>query len=306
MTQDAAERAVECAPLPLKGRAGSWASVWGWFKGQPLSLQVALILIAALVLIAVFAPLLAPFDPNEVDVTQKLQGWSERHWLGTDYLGRDVLSRLLYGARVSLGTSLLILCLVFIVGVVMGGISGFLGGKVDAVIMRVCDIFMTIPSTVLAVFFVGVLGVGMVNVVVAMTLAKWSWYARIVRSVVLSVRERDYILAARASGVSPLRILVEHILPGVYAQLVVLLTLDIGNTMLHVSGLSFLGLGISPPTAEWGVMINDARHFIYSQPMLVVMPGFMLFLSVMAFSRLGDALRDRLDPTLMAGGGRSH
>ncbi len=278
--------------------------LWQTFMGFPFSLKLALAIIAALVLIGFAAPWLAPYDPLEVDVTQKLQGWSRAHWLGTDYLGRDMLSRLLYGTRISVGVTALVLSLVFLVGLIVGGVAGFFGGKVDSVIMRVCDIFMTIPSTVLAVFFVGVLGVGLSNVVLAMVLSQWPWYARIVRSVVLSVRECDYVLAARASGVPQMRILSDHILPGVYAQLIVLATMDIGNTMIHVAGLSFLGLGIAPPTPEWGVMINESRSYIYSRPMLVVLPGLMLFLTVMAFNRVGDALRDKLDPSLMAGGSK--
>lgn len=292
-------------PTPEPDMAlGHKPGLWQMFLGFPLSLKLALIIIAVLIVVGVAAPWLAPYDPLEVDVTQKLQGWSRAHWLGTDYLGRDMLSRLLYGTRISVGVTALVLALVFLAGLLIGGVAGFFGGKVDAVIMRVCDIFMTIPSTVLAVFFVGVLGVGMVNVVAALVLSGWPWYARIVRSVVLSVRERDYVLAARASGVPPLRVLINHILPGVYAQLIVLVTMDIGHTMMHVAGLSFLGLGIEPPTPEWGVMINESRSYIYSRPMLVVLPGVMLFLTVMAFNRVGDALRDKLDPSLMAGGGK--
>ena len=277
-------------------------SLWQKVKGFPLSLKFALFVIAVLVFIGIAAPLLAPHDPLDVDVTQKLQGWSSTHWLGTDYLGRDMLSRLLYGTRYSVGVTAIVLALVFLVGLIVGGVSGFFGGKVDSIIMRVCDIFMTIPSTVLAVFFVGVLGVGVTNVVLALVLSSWPWYARIVRSVVLSVRERDYVLAARASGVPQMQVLIKHILPGVYAQLIVLATMDIGNTMIHVAGLSFLGLGIAPPTPEWGVMINESRSYIYAQTMLVVLPGLMLFFTVMAFNRVGDALRDTLDPSLMAGG----
>ena len=261
-----------------------------------------LTLVILLVLTALFAPWLAPHDPNWQDAAARLQGPGAGHWLGTDSYGRDLLSRLLYGTRYSVGVTAIVLSLVFLVGLIVGGVAGFFGGKVDSIIMRVCDIFMTIPSTVLAVFFVGVLGVGITNVVLAMVLSQWPWYARIVRSVVLSVREREYVLAARASGMPQMQVLIKHILPGVYAQLIVLATMDIGNTMIHVAGLSFLGLGIAPPTPEWGVMINESRSYIYAQPMLVVLPGLMLFFTVMAFNRVGDALRDTLDPSLMAGG----
>lgn len=274
------------------------------FMRFPLSLKFAVFIIALLVFAGLAAPWLAPYDPLEVDVSRKLQGWSIDHWLGTDYLGRDMLSRLLYGTRISVGVTAIVLGLVFLLGLLIGGIAGFLGGRVDAVIMRVCDVFMTFPLSVLAVFFVGVLGAGLLNVVVAMVLASWPWYARMVRNVVLSVRARDYVLAARASGLPQMRILSKHILPSVYAQLMVLTTMDVGNTIIHVAGLSFLGLGVVPPTPEWGVMINDARSYIYSRPMLVIWPGLLLFLTVMAFNRVGDALRDRFDPGLMAGGGK--
>lgn len=291
---------LEAPSIALPDAALRHGSLWQRFLRAPLGLKISFALVAVLALICVAAPLLAPFDPNDVDVTQKLLGWNSRHWLGTDHLGRDNFSRLIYGARVSLGSAAAILTLVLCIGIGVGGLSGFVGGKVDTFIMRICDMFLTFPTFVLAMFFVGVLGVGMLNVIIAIVLSHWAWYARIVRSIVLSMREREYMLAARASGASRLRIFVEHLLPGVLSQIVVLATLDIGHMMLHVSGLSFLGLGISPPTPEWGVMINDARNFIYTQPMLVALPGFMLFITVMAFNRVGDALRDKLDPILTA------
>ena len=276
------------------------ASMWQRLVRAPVMLKIAYIVVLLLLLAVVAAPLLAPFDPNEVDLSLKLQGLSSTNLLGTDHLGRDTFSRLIYGTRVSLGSTAAIMALVLTVGITLGGLAGFVGGKIDTVLMRVCEVFMTFPTFVLAMFFVGALGVGMTNVIIAIALSHWAWYARIVRSIVLSMSQRDYILAARAAGASKLRIFIEHLLPGVISQIVVLATLDIGHMMLHVSGLSFLGLGISPPTAEWGVMLNDARNFIYTSPMLIAMPGLMLFITVMAFNRIGDALRDRLDPTLVA------
>ena len=276
------------------------ASMWQRLVRAPVMLKIAYIVVLLLLLAVVAAPLLAPFDPNEVDLSLKLQGLSSTNLLGTDHLGRDTFSRLIYGTRVSLGSTAAIMALVLTVGIALGGLAGFVGGKIDTVLMRVCEVFMTFPTFVLAMFFVGALGVGMTNVIIAIALSHWAWYARIVRSIVLSMSQRDYILAARAAGASKLRIFIEHLLPGVISQIVVLATLDIGHMMLHVSGLSFLGLGISPPTAEWGVMLNDARNFIYTSPMLIAMPGLMLFVTIMAFNRIGDALRDRLDPTLVA------
>jgi nickel transport system permease protein len=285
-----AECCPDCAPVaPAATRARPHWTV-----------LVALAIIAALIVAIVAAPLIAPYDPDAVDIALRLQPPGAEHWLGTDHLGRDVFSRLIHGARVSLGAVAVIASLVLALGLVVGGLSGFIGGRFDQVVMRTCDVFLTFPTFVLAMFMVGVLGTGMVNVILAIVLSHWAWYARIVRSLTLSVASRDFILAARVSGASDLTIFREHILPGVLAQVLVLTTLDIGHMMLHVSGLSFLGLGIAPPTAEWGVMINDAREFVWTQPMLIAWPGIAVFLTVMAFNRIGDALRDKLDPAIAA------
>jgi len=270
-----------------------------WIRLGP-TMTIAVAIIAVLAFISLFAPWLTPYDPDLADVTQKLLPPSGGHWLGTDHLGRDVMTRLLHGTRVSLGTVGLCLALILVMGIGIGGLSGYVGGRVDQVIMRCCDVFLTFPTTVLALFMVGMLGTGLVNVILAIALSHWAWYARIVRGLVLSLRERDYVLAARACGASRLRIFFEHLLPTIFAQLVVLATLDIGHMMLHVSALSFLGLGVAPPTAEWGVMIKDAQSYIWNAPQLVVFPGIAILISVMAFNLLGDGLRDRLDPSLHA------
>lgn len=270
-----------------------------WLRLGP-TMTVAVAIIAILAFVSLFAPWLSPYDPDLADVTQKLLPPSGAHWLGTDHLGRDVMTRLLHGTRVSLGTVGLCLALILVMGIGIGGLSGYIGGRVDQVIMRCCDVFLTFPTTVLALFMVGMLGTGLVNVILAIALSHWAWYARIVRGLVLSLRERDYVLAAGACGASRLHIFVEHLLPTIFAQLVVLATLDIGHMMLHVSALSFLGLGVAPPTAEWGVMIKDAQSYIWNAPQLVVFPGIAILISVMAFNLLGDGLRDRLDPSLHA------
>lgn len=245
---------------------------------------------------ALLAPLAAPYDPTAVDLTKRLLPMSGEHLLGTDHLGRDIFSRLIWGARASLGSVAAIVALLVVCATTVGCVAGYLGGRVDALLMRICDVFLTFPTFILAMFMVGILGTGMVNVVIAIVMTHWAWYARIIRSLVLSLRHREYVLAARVAGSSRARILSRHILPPVLAQLVVLATLDIGHMMLHVSGLSFLGLGIQPPSPEWGVMINDARQYIWEHPRLIILPGLMIFLTVMAFNLLGDALRDRLDP----------
>lgn len=262
---------------------------------------LALAIVAALVVLALAGPLIAPFDPNRVDLASRLMQPGTEHWLGTDHLGRDILSRLILGVRVSLGSVALALALILVAGIAVGGTAGLLGGRADHLIMRVADVFMTFPTLILSLFMIAVLGTGITNVIIAIALSHWAWYARIVRGIVLSLRSREFVLASRLCGASRPRVFFEHLLPATFSQLVVLATLDIGHMMLHVAGLSFLGLGIAPPTPEWGVMINDARAFVWTNPLLMLWPGLALFIAVMAFNLLGDALRDRLDPHLRAG-----
>jgi nickel transport system permease protein len=273
-------------------------TIWRLPIRNTWAVRIALFIVVLLAIAAIAAPLVAPFDPNAVDLTQRLQGPSLAHWLGTDHLGRDELSRLIYGTRVSLGSVALCIVLIMTLAIAVGGASGYLGGRVDQAVMRFCDIFLAFPTIVLALFLIGILGTGMVNVVIAIARSHFAWYARMVRGLVLSFRQRDFVLASRAAGASRIRIFFEHLFPAIMAQMIVLATLDIGHMMLHVAGLSFLGLGVQPPTAEWGVMINDARQFVWSKPMLILWPGLALLLSVMAFNILGDAVRDRLDPSL--------
>lgn len=261
---------------------------------------LALGILALLGICAVFGGWLAPHDPNAVDLIGRLQSPNAAHWLGTDHLGRDILSRLMVGTRVSLGAVALCLLLILATGIVVGGAAGFLGGRIDQAIMRVTDIFLTFPTLVLALFMIGMLGTGLVNVIIAIALSHWAWYARLVRGIVLSLKHRDFILASRLAGASRVQVFARHLLPATLSQLLVLATLDIGHMMLHVAGLSFLGLGVTPPTPEWGVMISDARQYVWTEPLLILWPGLALFFSVMAFNILGDAIRDRLDPHLGA------
>ncbi|MFK0382750.1 nickel ABC transporter permease subunit NikC [Agrobacterium sp. NPDC090273] len=275
-------------------------SKWSFLMPRRWSLRLACLIIALLILAAIAGPWITPYHPDEVELVRRLQSPGFAHWLGTDHLGRDILSRLIAGVRVSLGSVAITLALILMLGVVIGGAAGFLGGRADQLIMRVTDVFLTFPTLVLALFMVGMLGTGLTNVILAIALSHWAWYARIVRGIVMSLRHREFLLAARMSGAGPIRTFVEHLLPATFSQLVVLATLDIGHIMLHVSGLSFLGLGVTPPTAEWGVMISDARQFVWTAPTLILWPGLALFLSVMAFNIFGDALRDRLDPHIKA------
>lgn len=245
--------------------------------------------------LALSAPWLGLPDPEEVNLAAKLSAPSAQHLLGTDHLGRDVLSRLIFGSRVSIGSVFVILLLIVVFSTLTGTLAGFAEGAVDNVIMRICDIFLTFPTLILAMFFVGVLGTGLTNVIIAIFLTHWAWYARIVRGIVLSLKSREFVLAARVAGTSTFRLVVRHILPSLAPQVLVLSTLDIGHMMLHVAGLSFLGLGVQPPLPEWGVMIGDARQFIWTQPQLLLYPGLAIFIVVMAFNLLGDAMRDALD-----------
>ena len=263
-----------------------------------LALGLAGFVLISLIIMAVFAPFVAPFDPTAIDLDNRLAPAGSEHLLGTDHLGRDVLSRLIWGARTSMGTVTLIALFVMVTGFLTGSFSGYVGGAVDALIMRVCEAFMTFPTFILALFLIGILGTGLTNVIIAVVLTHWAWYARITRSLVISLRHRDFILAARAGGGGPVKIFTRHIAPQVAAQLVILTSLDLGHFMLHVSGLSFLGLGIQPPTPEWGSMIPDARQQLWTNPELAIIPGVMIFLTVLSFNIPGDLLRDKLDPNL--------
>ncbi len=266
------------------------------------SVVFPLVLLALLVLMALAAPALIPWDPLEIDLVRRFDPPSLSHPLGCDHLGRDVLARLVWGARTSLGGAALILVTALGLGLAVGTGAGYWGGRLDGALMRLCDAFLTLPAFVLALFMAGLLGNGMINAVLAVALTHWAWYARIVRSLVVTLRRRDYIAAAQLSGSSPLAILRRHVLPPVLSQLAILASADLGQFMLHLSGLSFLGLGVAAPTPEWGVMIADGRQFLWSHPELMAYPGIMIFLAVWSCSLLGDRLRDGLDPALISGG----
>ncbi len=254
--------------------------------------------ILLILVMALTAPWIAPHSPDEVDLSRKLLAPNSEYLLGTDHLGRDILSRLIWGARTSMGSVFIIINLVVLFSLVVGCISGFFGGWVDSLLMRICEVFLTFPTFILAMFLIGVLGVGMVNVILAIVLTHWAWYARIIRGLVLSFKNREYIWASQVAGTKGWKIIIRHLVPPVMAQLIILATLDIGHMMLHVSGLSFLGLGIQPPTPEWGVMISDARQYIWTSPELIMYPGIMIFLAVLAFNIPGDVIRDSLDPSI--------
>ncbi len=265
-------------------------------------LVVGLCILLPMLACALLGPWLAPHDPEAIDLTKKFLPSGATYLLGTDHLGRDILSRLMVGARYSLSTVLYIIAGLVAVSLCLGCMSGYLGGKIDSVIMRVCDAMMTFPTIVMALFLIGILGAGLTNLIIAIAATHAAWYTRLVRSHVLSLKSRGHILAARAMGLSRTRIVLRHFLPAILVQILVLATLDVGHMLLHVAGLSFLGLGIQPPTPEWGLMISEARNYIRSQPMLMFYPGLMIFMATAACNLMGDAMRDRLDPALRAAG----
>ncbi|MGG1443221.1 nickel ABC transporter permease subunit NikC [Brevibacillus laterosporus] len=266
---------------------------------QKLLLQklmiICSIIIFLMILLALFAPFWSPNDPNLVDITHKLQGPSATFPLGTDHLGRCIWSRLIYGTRTSLGTAFLIMGLTMTISIPIGIYAGFRGGWVDYLFMRICDILMAFPSLLLSLALIGILGPGIGNLILAMVLVQWVFYARIIRGMVLSVKEQHFILAAKVCGTPKLVIVLKHILPTIISQIVVLAFMDIGGIVLAISGLSFLGLGIQPPEAEWGMMINDSKPFFRNNPSLMLYPGMMILLVVIAFNLFGEALRDALD-----------
>lgn len=255
-------------------------------------------LVVLFMLLAIAAPVLAPHDPSAIDPVHRLQGPSRVAWLGTDALGRDLLSRILFGARWSLGAASLTTGFVLALGVIVGLAAGYLGGAVDAVLMRIVDVLLAFPTLLLALAIVGTLGPGVSNAIIALGLAGWATYARIVRGLVLTVRERPFVEAARAVGGTDARIAFRHVLPNVLAPVVVLATLELGEILLSLSALSFLGLGAQPPAPEWGAMLNDARAYFFIAPRLMLAPGAAITLAVVGLNLLGDGLRDVLDPRL--------
>lgn len=261
-----------------------------------------LLIVLLLTLAAIFAPLLATHDPTVIDPLRTLEGSSRDHLLGTDELGRDVLSRLLVGARWSLGIAALATLSVMVVGTLIGLVAGYLGGWVDGVVMRIVDSLLALPNLLLYLAIIGTLGPGIRNVFIALVAISWASYARVMRGLVLSVRERTFVRASRSLGAGNGRLMLRHILPNVISPIVVLATLQLGGTILALAALGFFGLGAQPPTPEWGTMINQGRLFLETNPGLMVYPGIAISLAVLGFNLMGDGLRDVLDPQLARGG----
>jgi peptide/nickel transport system permease protein len=253
---------------------------------------------------AVLAPQLAPWDPGRQMLLKRLKPpmWQERglreHPLGTDHLGRDILSRILYGGRISLGVGLTAVTLSAVIGVTLGLLAGFFGGRADAFIMRIVDVFLAIPYILLAMGVVFALGPSLLNVILVMGVTRWVQFARIVRADVLSIREREFVAGARARGNRSLRLLLHHVLPNALTPIIVVATLELAFMIIYESALSFLGLGVQPPTPTWGWMLADGRNYIATAWWLATFPGLAIMLTVLAVNLLGDWLRDTLDPRL--------
>jgi peptide/nickel transport system permease protein len=265
--------------------------------GYNLLSTAGVALVVVFVACAIFAPWIAPYDPAHIDLPTRLMSPSPAHWFGTDELGRDILSRIVYGARISMLVGGCVVAASLTLGLIFGSIAGYYGGVADRVLnVVVMNVFMSLPGILLAIAFVAFLGPGVFNLIFALSLGGWVGYARLVRAQVLAVREREFVEAARALGASDLRIVTRHILPNIIQPVIVQAAIGMAGAILAEATMSFLGLGVPPPTASWGTMLNDARSHLFDSPHLVLFPAAAVMLAVLSFNFIGDGLRDYLDP----------
>jgi peptide/nickel transport system permease protein len=270
--------------------------VTGNARHNPLA-AAGVVLIITFVILALFAPWIAPQDPAAIDLPARLDSVSHAHWFGTDELGRDILSRTIYGARISMLVGSCVVLASLSLGLIVGSIAGYYGGAIDRFVNVVLmNAFLSFPGILIAIAFVAFRGPGIVNLVVALSLGGWVGYARLVRGQVLAAREREFVEAARALGASDVRIIVRHILPNIIQPVIVQAAIGMAGAILAEATMSFLGLGVPPPTASWGAMLNDGRAHLFDAPHLVVFPALAVMLAVLSFNFIGDALRDYLDP----------
>ena len=280
----------------LQSRLGQTFLSWLRFRRNPLAM-IGLGISLTLIFMSIFAPLLAPYDPIVQSLPDRLlPPLTPGHWMGTDDFGRDIYSRLLYGSRITLYIVLLVILTAPVVGLIIGTVAGYFGGWVDAVLMRITDIFLAFPKLILALALVAVLGPGMVNAVLAIAITSWPPYARVARAETLTVRNSDYIAATRLQGASALRLIWGHVMPMCLPSVIIRVTLDMAGVILTAAGLGFLGLGVQPPLPEWGLMISAGRKFLFEQWWVATMPGLAIFIVSLGFNLLGDGLRDVLDP----------
>ncbi|WP_324824384.1 nickel transporter permease [Sinanaerobacter sp. ZZT-01] len=266
------------------------------FMRKNKQFMILVLLAAALVLIALFARKIVPYSPYESNLKEAFLSPSASHWFGTDKLGRDVLSRVIYGLRISLTASLALVSIIFLVGTIFGTISGFYGGMIDSVIMRFSDMMISFPGMVLAIAVAGIIGASIANAIIAIAAVSWTKYARLARSLVLKIRHKDYIYAAQTMGTKDIDILRYYLIPNALPTLIITAATDIGTMILELAGLSFLGFGAQAPLAEWGLMLNEGRAYMFDCPWLMVFPGMAICVVAVIFNLLGDCLRDILDP----------
>lgn len=275
-----------------------WADVWRQLRRNRGAI-VGVVVLALLVFVAVAASWIVPHDPYEMRLTGALKPpGTPGHLLGTDELGRDTLSRLIYGGRISLTVGLIVVGIAGTIGVALGSVSGFYGGLVDNIIMRIVDVLLAFPFLVLAIAVVAVVGPSLTNMMIVLGGVSWIGYARLVRGLVLSLREVDYVSAARVVGVKNPRIILRHVLPNCLGVVTVQATFGVAGAILAAAGLSFLGMGAQPPTAEWGAMLSTSRDYLRKSPVMAIAPGVAIMITVLAINFVGDALRDALDPRL--------
>jgi peptide/nickel transport system permease protein len=265
-------------------------------SNNPLA-ATGVVFVCIFVIFAIFAPWIAPQDPAQIDLPHRLAGPSPLHWCGTDELGRDISSRLIYGARISMLVGTCVVIGSLLLGLIVGSIAGYYGGRVDRVVnVVVMNAFLSFPGILLAIAFVAFRGPGVFNLILALSLGGWVGYARLVRAQVLAARDREYVEAARALGASDWRVIVRHILPNIIQPIIVQAAIGMAGAILAEGTMSFLGLGVPPPTASWGSMLNDGRAHLFDAPHLVLFPAAAVMLAVLSFNFIGDALRDYLDP----------
>ena len=287
-------------PTATQSLPGSLTQVT-FAKRQPLAVA-GFLLLTVFIVCAVFAPWLSPHDPAQIDLSARLLSPAHGHWFGTDELGRDILSRTIYGARISLAVSVSVVGISLTLGLLAGLTAGFYGGWADTVLnVYVSNAFLALPGILLAIAFVAFLGPGLVNLVLALSISGWVGYARLVRAQVMAVKEREFVEAARALGAKDLRLLLRHVLPNIVQPLLVQAAIGMAGAVLAEATLSFLGLGIPPPAPSWGSMLNDGRSHLFDAPHLVIVPAVTVMLVVLAFNFIGDALRDYLDPRMREG-----
>ncbi|MGV8145144.1 MAG: ABC transporter permease [Alkaliphilus sp.] len=278
-------------------KRGPWREVWRRLKKNKAAM-VGLTIILILVFSAMFADIIAPYGYDDQDLKARLQSPSMQHLLGTDNFGRDILSRIIYGSRISLQVGFIAVGIAIVFGGALGAIAGYYGKRLDNVIMRLMDVLLAIPGILLAISIVASLGSGLQNVMIAVGIGSIPGYARIVRSSVLTIREQEYIEAAKAVGASDFRIIVKHIIPNSLAPIIVQSTLGVAGAILSAAGLSFIGLGFQPPTPEWGAMLSTGRNFIRDYWHMTAFPGLAIMITIFGLNLLGDGLRDALDPRL--------